>query len=129
MSTIQMGTTEPHPQRWSILAAVLSVLIMAPLDASATNIIMPILQREFHLSLTHVAWVALIFLLVLATLILPMGRLGDLFGFRRLYLGGAMLFIIASVCCGLAPAFGWLLAGRVLQAIGACMMMALSSEQ
>ncbi len=106
---------------------MLSVLVMAPLDASATNIIMPILQREFHLELTTVAWVALIFLLVLACMILPMGRFGDLFGFRRLYLSGAALFVIASMACGLAPTFGWLLAGRVLQAMGACMMMALSS--
>lgn len=106
---------------------MLVVLVMTPLDASATNIINPILQGVFHLSLTHVAWVTLAYLLVLSSLILPMGRLGDLFGFRRLYLLGTALFVLASIGCGLAPGFGWLVAGRVLQALGACMLMSLSS--
>jgi EmrB/QacA subfamily drug resistance transporter len=106
---------------------MLVVLVMAPLDASAVNVILPILQAQFHLALSQVAWVPLIYLLVLASLILPAGRFGDLHGFRRIYLTGAVLFILASAWCGLAPTFAWLIVGRVLQGVGACMLMALSS--
>jgi len=116
----------PLQRRWLILAAVLTVLIMTPLDGSAVNIVLPVLQREFSLQLTHVAWVALIYLMVLASLILPMGRLGDLFGFRRLYLLGTLIFTVSSLACGLAPHFTGLIIARVVQGIGACMMMATS---
>lgn len=118
-----------HPHRWRIQAAMLSLLVMAPLDASAVNIIFPVLQQEFHLPmerLGRVAWVSVAYLTVIAGLILPMGRLGDMWGFRRMYLVGGVVFVAASVLCGLAPGLGWLIGARVFQGIGACMMMALN---
>ena len=105
---------------------MLTVLIMTPLDGSAVNIVLPVLQKDFALLLPQVAWVPLVYLVVLASLILPMGRLADLFGFRRLYLLGTLIFTIASAVCGLTPNFGWLIGARVLQGVGACMMMATS---
>ncbi|MHB9025573.1 MAG: MFS transporter [Armatimonadota bacterium] len=123
----QPAATPPrYPNRWWILSAVLVVLLMAPLDASAVNVILPVLQRAFGIALSQVAWVALVYLLVITSLILPMGRLGDLFGFRRFYLLGAVVFIGASLLCGMAPTFAWLIGARILQGIGACMLMALS---
>ena len=106
----------------------MAVLVMAPVDGSAVNIIIPVIQQDFHVAhLGKVAWVQLAYLIVIGGLILPMGRLGDLWGFRRIYLCGAALFTISSALCGLAPSLGWLIGARVLQAVGACMMMALSS--
>ena len=100
----------------------MAVLIMAPVDGSAVNIIIPVIQQDFHVAhLGRVAWVQLAYLIVIGGLILPMGRLGDLWGFRRIYLFGAALFTVSSALCGLAPSLGWLVGARVLQAVGACM--------
>ena len=121
-------TPAQYPNRWWILASVMAVLIMAPVDGSVVNIIIPVIQQDFRVEhLGTVAWVQLAYLIVIGGLILPMGRLGDLWGFRRIYLSGAALFTVSSALCGLAPSLSWLVFARVLQAIGACMLMALSS--
>jgi EmrB/QacA subfamily drug resistance transporter len=131
----------PYPQRWHILASVVVVLLMTPLDMSAVNVILPTLKAQFASSVGAVSWVSLAYLLVIVGLLLPFGRLGDLWGFRRLFLVGVGLFTVSSALCGLShtvpalfgPAvlrqFGLpaLIAARVLQGLGACMMMALSS--
>jgi len=96
----------------------MAVLIMAPVDGSAVNIIIPVIQKDFHIAhLGKVAWVQLAYLIVIGGFILPMGRLGDLWGFRRIYLVGAALFTVSSALCGLAPTLGWLIGARVLQAV------------
>ena len=113
--------------RWWILAAVMGVSIMTPIDSSALNIAITAIKREFPVALSLVAWVPLVYLLVIASLMLPLGRLGDLLGFRRLFLTGVVIFTLASALCGFSPNLGWLIGARVLQGIGACLMMALSS--
>lgn len=115
-----------HPRRWLLLAAIITVLIMAPLDASALNVALPVLKSQFQVHLGQVAWAVLSYLVVIGSLIIVAGRLGDLFGFRRVFLSGVIIFIAASVACGLAPGFGWLVAARAAQGVGACMIMALS---
>jgi EmrB/QacA subfamily drug resistance transporter len=108
----------------------MAVMVMTPIDMSAVNVIIPTLQSAFHVPADQVgliAWVVLAYLLVIVGLLLPCGRLGDLFGFRRLFLVGVTLFTTASVLCGLAPGLGWLIGARVLQGVGACMIMALST--
>lgn len=101
---------------------------MAPMDGSAVNIIIPVIQRDFHVAhLGKVVWVQLAYLIVIGGLILPMGRPGDLRGFRRICLFGAGLFTVSSALCGLAPSLGWRISARVLQGVGACMVTALSS--
>ncbi len=138
-----MSTTPApaYPHRWLILAALVTVLLMTPLDMSAVNVILPTLRQQFGASVGAVSWVSLAYLLVIVGLLLPVGRLGDLWGFRRLFLIGVALFTVSSALCGLShtvPAlfgegalrlFGLpsLIAARVLQGVGACMMMALSS--
>jgi len=116
---------QAHPRRWSILAAIITVLVMTPLDASALNVALPVLQHEFHVNLGQVAWAVLAYLVVIGSMIIAAGRLGDLFGFRRVYLTGVIVFVASSIACGLAPGFGWLIAARVAQGVGACMIMAL----
>lgn len=134
------STTEPLPQRWLILASVVAVLLMTPLDMSAVNVILSTLREQFASSVGAVAWVSLAYLVVIAGLLLPFGRLGDLWGFRRLFLIGVALFTAASALCGLSHTLPVLLGAgaleriglpmligaRVLQGVGACMMMALS---
>ena len=118
-------THVPHPQRWLILAAMILTSIMGPLDSSALNVAIYSIQRDFHAPLSMVAWVPLIYLVVLASLMLPCARLGDVYGFRPLFLGGAMVFILASLLCGFAPSLPVLIALRVLQGVGACLTMSI----
>lgn len=114
------------PNRWMILAATSAVLMMTPLDSSAVAIIIPIIQADYAISLGQVAWVALVYLVIITSLILPIGRLGDIVGFRCLYLLGVAVFTGASLLCGLAPGPGWLIGARAVQGVGAALMMALS---
>ncbi|MHB9130733.1 MAG: MFS transporter [Armatimonadota bacterium] len=122
-----ISTHEPHPRRWLILAVLIGIMLMPPIDGSALNVAISVLQHAFNAPLAAVAWVPLIYLLIIGSLILPMGRLGDLWGFRRLFLLGVVLFTLASALCGFAPSLPWLIGGRVLQALGASMMMALNT--
>lgn len=117
----------PRSNRWQILIATLFVLIMTPLDGTSVNVAIPIMQREFHLALSQVAWVSLIYLLVCTSFILPFGRVGDVWGFRRVFLAGAFIFVLSSAMCGFSSAFHWLIIGRTIQGIGACMLMSVSS--
>jgi MFS family permease len=73
-----------------------------------------------------VQWIVLAYLLAITTLIVSVGRLGDLTGRRRLLLGGIGVFTLASALCGLAPTLGLLIGARVLQGLGAAIMMALT---
>lgn len=113
--------------RWRILAATLVILVMTPLDGTSVNVVLPIIQRDFHLVLSQIAWVSLVYLLFLTSFILPFGRVGDIWGFRRVFLAGALIFILSSALCGMAPVFHVLIIARIIQGIGACMLMSVSS--
>lgn len=112
------------PRRWRVLAAVLVAGLMGPLDASIINVNLPTIAGFFHASMALAGWVPMAYLLVLSSLLLSYGRLGDMWGYRRLFLGGIILFVLASALCGLSPSMGFLIGARALQAIGAGMFMA-----
>jgi EmrB/QacA subfamily drug resistance transporter len=97
---------------------------MSALDGSVVNTLLPILSRELHTSIAGIEWVTTVYLLVISGLLLSIGRAGDLFGHRRLYLGGFVLFVVGSALCGLAGSAPALVAMRVVQALGAAMIMA-----
>ncbi|MFJ6792862.1 MFS transporter [Streptomyces sp. NPDC091268] len=101
-------------------------MLLSSLGTSSANVALPILARAFGASFAQVQWIVLAYLLAVTTLIVGAGRLGDLFGRRRLLLGGILLFTIASVLCGLAPSLGLLIAARAAQGLGAAVMMALT---
>ncbi|PKL77199.1 MAG: MFS transporter [Candidatus Melainabacteria bacterium HGW-Melainabacteria-1] len=100
--------------------------LLAALSTSIANVALPTLVEAFGASFQQVQWVVLAYLLVITTLIVSVGRLGDLFGRRRLLLAGLGVYTLASVLCGLAPALWMLIAARGLQGLGAAVMMALS---
>ncbi len=112
------------PRRWRTLAAVLAAGLMGPLDASIINANLPTIAGFFHAPMTLAGWVPMAYLLVLSSLLLGYGRLGDMWGYRRLFLGGIVLFVVSSALCGLSPSLGFLIAARALQAVGAGMFMA-----
>ncbi|MFC3532801.1 MFS transporter [Vogesella facilis] len=101
-------------------------LLLSSLATSSANIALPTLAQVWQASFQQVQWVVLGYLLAVTSLIVGVGRLGDLFGKRRLLLGGLALFSLASLLCALAPSLPLLIAARALQGLGAAVMMALT---
>lgn len=111
--------------RWALASLSLSMLLSS-LDTSIANAALPTLAVAFSASFQAVQWVILAYLLVITTLIVSVGRLGDLIGRRRLLLAGIGLFTAASALCGFAPTLGLLIAARAAQGLGGAVMMALT---
>ena len=107
------------------MLAVAIGIFMATLDGSIVNVALPTLVRSLDADFPTIQWVILSYLLTLATLLLGVGRLADMRGKKPLYTGGFVVFTIGSVLCGLSPTAGWLIASRVVQAIGAATILAL----
>jgi MFS family permease len=114
-----------HPRApWAAVAAVCLGALMGQLDASIVTLTYPRLQAEFGTGLGSVQWVSLSYLVILAVLLVPVGRWADARGRKLLYLYGFGLFSLASAACALAPTLGWLVVGRGFQAVGAALLQA-----
>ena len=109
-----------------VLASLSLSMLMPSLDTSIANAGLPTLAQAFGASFQSVQWIVLAYLLAVTALIVGVGRLGDIFGRRRLLLIGIALFTMASVMCGLAPVLWLLWLARAIQGIGAAIMMALA---
>jgi EmrB/QacA subfamily drug resistance transporter len=101
-------------------------MLLSSLGTSIANVGLPDLAQAFDASFQEVQWIVLAYLLAITTLIVSIGRLGDITGRRRLLLAGIFLFTVASALCGIAPALWLLIAARAAQGIGAAVMMALT---
>ncbi|MGE5577682.1 MAG: MFS transporter [Syntrophothermus sp.] len=119
------GVHNTDRYKWLALATVGIGTFMAPLDGSVVNIALPHIASALRAGLTTVEWVVMMYLLVISTLLLTYGRLGDMIGHKPVYLAGFVIFTIGSLLCGLSPTIGYLIAFRAVQAIGAGMMMAI----
>ena len=111
--------------RWALASLSLSMLLSS-LGTSIANVALPTLAQAFNASFQQVQWIVLAYLLAITTLIVSVGRLGDITGRRRLLLAGIFLFTLASVVCGVAPTLWLLIAARAAQGLGAAIMMALT---
>jgi EmrB/QacA subfamily drug resistance transporter len=107
------------------MAAVAMGIFLATIDGSIVNIALPTLVRAFGTDFATVEWVVLAYLLTMATLLLGVGRLADMKGKKRIYTAGFIVFTAGSVLCGLSPTIYWLVGARVLQGVGAAMILAL----
>jgi MFS family permease len=101
-------------------------MLLSSLAGSIANIGLPTLAQAFDASFHSVQWVVLAYLLAITSLIVSVGRLGDMLGRRRLMLAGILLFTLASALCGVAPTLWLLIAARALQGLGAAIMMTLT---
>jgi MFS family permease len=110
-----------HPglQRAVMVAALGTGAYLAALDVSIVNAVLPVVAEAFGTDLSAIEWVVTTYLLVQSALMLTVGRLGDLWGHKKVYLLGLAVFGLSSVVCGLATSTPWLIAGRAVQAIGA----------
>ncbi len=124
MSPIASDITQarlPLPILISLSAATLT----ASLGISVASVLLPALSNVFSVSVSDVQWVVLAYLMSVTVTIVSAGRLGDLFGRRRVLLWGLSLFILASGLCAMAPSLGWLILGRSVQGFGGAILIAL----
>lgn len=119
------GADEAGSVRWA-LASLSLAMLLAALGTSIANVGLPTLAQAFDASFQEVQWVVLAYLLAITTLIVSVGRLGDLVGRRRLLLGGIAIFTLASLLCAIAPTLGLLILARAAQGLGAAVMTALA---
>jgi EmrB/QacA subfamily drug resistance transporter len=108
------------------LASLSLSMLMPSLDTSIANAGLPTLAQSFNASFQEVQWIVLAYLLAITTLIVSVGRLGDMIGRRRLLLVGIGMFTVASLFCGFAPTLWLLVAARAAQGLGAAIMLALT---
>lgn len=106
---------------WILLATILGSS-MVFIDSSVVNVALPSLQMELAASVTSVQWVVEVYILFLAALMLVGGSLGDLWGRKRVFAMGIVLFALSSVWCGLAPNVSQLIAARAVQGIGGALL-------
>src|SRR2546421_7557534 len=109
--------------RWWTLGAMCFALFMVMLDNTVVNVSLPSIQRSLHASLSALEWTVNAYTLTFAVLLVTGGRLGDIFGRRRMFLFGVIVFGLSSVAIGLAPDDTALVAFRAVQGIGAAFMM------
>jgi EmrB/QacA subfamily drug resistance transporter len=112
--------------RWLALIVLCGGSLMIVLDTTIVNVALPSIRSDLHFSQTSLAWVVNAYLLTFGGFLLLGGRLGDLYGHRRLFLGGITLFTVASLACGVATSQELLVGARAVQGVGGAVASAVS---
>jgi EmrB/QacA subfamily drug resistance transporter len=110
-------------RKWWTLAAVSVALFMAMLDNTVVNVALPTIQRDLEIGMSELQWIVAGYTLSFAVLLLPGGKLADMYGRRRIFMIGLTVFIVTSLFCGLAETSTVLILSRVGQGIGAALTM------
>jgi EmrB/QacA subfamily drug resistance transporter len=105
------------------LGAMCFGLFMVMLDNTVVNLALPTIQRRLGAGISELQWIVDAFILLLASLMLTGGTVGDLYGRKRAFLSGLVMFTLGSLLCALAPSVNLLIGGRAVQGIGAAVMM------
>jgi DHA2 family multidrug resistance protein-like MFS transporter len=116
----------PELRRWAV-AAIFTALAMASLDTAIANIALPAIAADLNVSPADVVWVVNIYQIAVVASLLPLGALGEIVGHQRIYLGGLLLFTLASLGCALAWSLPSLTVARALQGLGASGLMAVNA--
>src|ERR1041385_3380390 len=112
--------------RWVALAVVCTGSLMNVLDTTIVGVALPAIRGDLGFSQASLAWVVNAYLLAYGGFLLLGGRLGDLFGYRRVFTAGIAVFTLASLACGLATGQGVLLAARAVQGVGGAVASAMA---
>jgi len=110
-------------RRWWTLAAMCFALFMVMLDNTVVNVALPSIQDDLHTSIAGLEWTVNAYTLAFGVLLVTGGRLGDIFGRRRVFLMGVVLFAASSLFIGFSQSSAWLISGRAIQGVGAALMM------
>jgi drug resistance transporter, EmrB/QacA subfamily len=114
-------------EKQKITATVLTIGVstfMSSLDSSVVNLVVPLIRNEYGVSISTVEWIVTAYLLVVSSLLLTFGRLADLYGHKRIYSSGFVIFTAGSLLCGISINIYMLIACRVIQSVGAGMLFA-----
>jgi EmrB/QacA subfamily drug resistance transporter len=122
MTAIRSAITDDN-RRWWTLGAMCFALFMIMLDNTVVNVALPAIQKDLHTSIGGLEWTVNAYTLTFAVLLVTGGRLGDIFGRRRMFLFGVVVFGLSSAFIGFSQTEAWLVAGRAVQGIGAAFMM------
>jgi EmrB/QacA subfamily drug resistance transporter len=122
MTRIRTAITDEN-RRWWTLGAMCFALFMIMLDNTVVNVALPAIQKDLHSSISGLEWTVNAYTLSFAVLLVTGGRLGDIFGRRRMFLFGVVVFGLSSAFIGLSQSEAWLVGGRAAQGIGAAFMM------
>src|SRR5262245_53490723 len=125
---------EPHAlhhslderKRWWALIVLCLGVLMIVLDTTIVNVALPSIRNDLHFTETSLVWVVNAYMLTFAGFLLLGGRLGDLYGHRRLFLLGLALFTLASLACGISNSQGMLIAARAIQGLGGAVVTSVS---
>jgi MFS family permease len=118
MNTFPLLRASSDQRRWLALMVVCLAQLMIVLDTTIVNVALPSIQRDLHFTQGNLTWVINAFLIAFGSFLLLAGRLGDLFGRKRIFLIGVVTFTVASALCGFASSQGLLIAARFVQGIG-----------
>ena len=122
-----MKVTRGIPYKWLALLIVSIGTFMVTLDLSIVNISFPRLTQVFETEPSVVLWVSVAYLLASVSLMLTFGRIGDVFGKKRIYILGFALFTLGLVLCSVSQSISQLIMARIVQAVGSAMTVALSA--
>src|ERR671932_647722 len=112
----------PNPRPWLTLAVVGAAFFMTVLDVAIVNVAIPSIQRDLNIREETVQWVITAYAITFGGFLLLGGRMADLLGRRRIFVGGLILFTLASLVCGLANSAGVLITARAVQGVGAAII-------
>jgi EmrB/QacA subfamily drug resistance transporter len=107
---------------WIVLVLICLAQFMVVLDATITNVALPSIQADLHMTESNLQWVVNAYALLFGGFLLLGGRAGDLIGRKRIFLVGVALFTLASLLCGLAQSEAWLIVARGIQGLGAALV-------
>ncbi|HZF24684.1 MAG TPA: DHA2 family efflux MFS transporter permease subunit [Steroidobacteraceae bacterium] len=113
-------------RRWLALYVLCFGVLMIVLDTTIVNVALPSIRADLHFTETSLVWVVNAYMLTFGGFLLLGGRLGDLYGHRRLFLAGLTLFTLASLACGLSETQGVLIAARAVQGLGGAVVTAVA---
>lgn len=111
-------------KRWLAFGVLCLGSLMIVLDSTIVNVALPSIRSDLGFNESSLAWVVNAYLLTFGGFLLLSGRLGDIFGHRRMFVIGLVIFCAASLLCGIAPSQVWLVASRALQGFGGAMVSA-----
>jgi len=114
-------------QKWRTMLGVSLGAFCPPIGISTISIGLPVIAAAFHQPVTSAEWVIVTYVLVITSLLMIFGRLGDLISTKRLYVVGFVVFTLGALASGLSPSFGWLLASRAVQGLGGAMMFSVAA--
>jgi DHA2 family multidrug resistance protein-like MFS transporter len=115
------------PKQYLAVVAVLAAIMMGVLDGTVMNVALPTLSEDFHVTPSEIIWVVNAYQLVVTMMLLGFAAIGDVFGYKKVFLCGVSIFVTASAMCAMSTSVEMMVAARVLQGIGGACTMSINT--